>query len=280
MGGSSPVLVSGKPESDVSAVKGGSLCEDLKTKDRLYAKLPAFRRKTDRAREIIREAIRLCKRPYIAFSGGKDSEVVLHLAVQQKPDIDVCFIHQGAEFPDTIEIIDRLKTEWVLNLHVLYPEKGLLELLEEYGAYGTQAKTEYHNGDIARRLIREPSQAAIQKFGFDGVLMGFRYEESKGRRYFMGKHGLIHKTKYDGIYHVNPIAHFNTQDVWSYITINDLPYNGVYDKTLFQTRDEIRVGPWAGGHYATSGRFLHLKYYYPDLYQQFCDKFPFVNTFV
>lgn len=260
--------------------RGYETCADLKTKDKLHARLPAFQRRVARAKEIIAEGLKICRNPYVAFSGGKDSEVVLHLVIQQKPDVMVIWLHQGTEFPDTEQIVAKLAAEWNLNLHIEYVKPGLLELLEEYGAYGLPEKTKYRNGDIARRLIREPSLRLAKEFNLDGVFMGLRKQESRSRRIFLGTCSEIHLTKYDGLWHINPIADWQAEDVWAYINSLGLPYNTLYDKTKFQSRDWIRTTPWAGGTGKEEGRFQFLRYYYPDIFNLFKNKFPNVSTFV
>lgn len=265
-------------------MKGGDpSCADLVTKDKLqdllHARLPAFQRRVAEAREIITEGLKCCQKPYIAFSGGKDSEVVVHLAIQQKPDINVIWLHQGQEFPDTEEIVYELHRKWALDLHIEYVKPDLLDLIEEYGDYGVEGRTPYKKGDVARRLIKEPAQRLIKQFGFDGVFMGLRKDEAWGRKFFLGRHGPVHLAQYDGILHINPLMNWSAKDVWAYINSNNLPYNGVYDKTLFQARDKIRTAPWAGGTMKEAGRFQFLKYYYPALFQEFAKRFPLVTTY-
>lgn len=257
-------------------ITGGDYsCADQKMKDRLYAKMPVFVRRVLRAKTIIHEGLQASSRPYVAFSGGKDSEVVLHLIIQERPDIPVVWFHQGAEYPDTEKIIGQLAGEWNLNLHIEYVSPGLLELLEEYGAYGTVAQTKYRNGDIARRLICEPTQRLVEQHGYDGVFMGLRREESRGRGFVMPSR-LV---KSDGLLHINPIYDWKKEDVWAYLTANDLPYNTVYDKTKFRERDDIRVSAWAGGNFKTFGRFVELKYYYPEFFNEFANRFPRVQQY-
>ncbi len=38
---------------------------------------------------------------YVAFSGGKDSLAVLHMALAVEPNVPVAFFDSGLEFPDT-----------------------------------------------------------------------------------------------------------------------------------------------------------------------------------
>jgi 3'-phosphoadenosine 5'-phosphosulfate sulfotransferase (PAPS reductase)/FAD synthetase len=152
---------------------------------------------------------------------------------------------------------------------------GLLDLLEEYGAYGLPARTKYKNGDIARRLIYEPAQKLALARGFDGIFMGLRREESRGRS-FIKPCRLI---KYDGLWHVNPVFDWTKDDIWAYISGNNLPYNAIYDQTKFHCRDDIRVAPWAGGTNKELGRFVELKYYHPELFDEFVRRFPHVRQY-
>lgn len=259
-------------------MKGGDQgCADLKTTDKLRARLPAHQRLVARAHDIIREGLALCRRPYVAFSGGKDSEVVLHLVLQHRTDVDVVWLHSGAEFPDTEDLVERLRVEWRLNLTVVRVQPGLLDLLEEYGAYGLPARTPFKKGDLVRRLIYEPSRRLCEERGFDAVFMGLRKEESRRRLYSLTKHGPLHLTRYDGLLHINPLADWQGEDVWAYINGLDLPYNAVYDKTLFQPREWVRTAPWAGGIDRERGRFQFMRYYYPDLFNEFARRFPNVR---
>lgn len=251
-----------------------------KTKDKLYVKVSkAYKRRLEETKLNIEDVLSKVKNPYVAFSGGKDSEVVLHICLQYKPDILVLFIHQGTEFPDTEELINKLNLEWNLNLTILKPEKGLLELLEDYGAYGIKTKVEYRKGDIAKNLIKIPSLNFAEKNKCDAVFLGLRKEESLSRKVLLNYRSNFMFCEYDKLFHCNPIANWKVEDVWGYITDNELPYNSLYDKTKFLPREKIRVSPWAGGHCIAQGRILHLKFYYPDLYRKFSTIFPFVKSY-
>ena len=52
---------------------------------------------------------------YLAFSGGKDSMVVLHLAHTVDPDVPVVFFDSGLESPETYTYLDHLAELWDLN---------------------------------------------------------------------------------------------------------------------------------------------------------------------
>ena len=64
---------------------------------------------------IIREAAAECERPALLFSGGKDSAVMLHLAVlafaPARVPFPVVHIDTGHNFPEVLEFRDRRVAE-------------------------------------------------------------------------------------------------------------------------------------------------------------------------
>jgi 3'-phosphoadenosine 5'-phosphosulfate sulfotransferase (PAPS reductase)/FAD synthetase len=65
---------------------------------------------------------------YVAFSGGKDSTVLLHLVRSIYPDIPAVFSDTGLEFPEIKEFIKS-----TLNIRILKPDMNFREVLKEYG---------------------------------------------------------------------------------------------------------------------------------------------------
>ncbi|GAA3009745.1 sulfate adenylyltransferase subunit CysD [Streptomyces fulvorobeus] len=71
---------------------------------------------------IIREAVGECERPVLLFSGGKDSAVVLHLALKAFTPAPLPFpllhVDTGHNFPEVIAYRDRTVARHGLRLHV------------------------------------------------------------------------------------------------------------------------------------------------------------------
>lgn len=65
---------------------------------------------------------------YVAFSGGADSTVLLHLARMVKKDIPAVFVNTGLEFPEIIEFVKS-----VPNVTWLKPEMTFKQITETYG---------------------------------------------------------------------------------------------------------------------------------------------------
>jgi phosphoadenosine phosphosulfate reductase len=246
----------------------------------LHARSAAYQRRLLRAKEAIREALSMCERPYVSFSGGKDSTVLLHLVRQQKPDIEAAFFDSGAEFPDTIAFVERMAEE--IDIHWIEPAYTMLELYEMVGAFSGKPRTRaLATGEMSRILIKEPARHMHEQ-GFDLAFLGLRAQESKYRTRNYGVRGHIYKVAYDGLYHAIPLATWQPVDIWAYIVSEGIPYNPVYDKEWPGGREAIRMGAYAGSTDGTlaHGRWAFVKRHYPDIWREFVARFPAASKYV
>ncbi|MEA3323706.1 MAG: phosphoadenosine phosphosulfate reductase family protein, partial [Euryarchaeota archaeon] len=110
--------------------------------------------------------------------------------------------------------------------------------------------------------------------------MGLRADESHDRKLNFLTRGFVYK-KADGLTAAQPIADWSAKDVWAYITANGLPYNPIYDKTRFEERNKLRVAPFGlGGWHVSLGSYVFMKYYYPGLWNRFCEKNPLARKYI
>lgn len=86
--------------------------------------------KIDNALVLIKTALSKAKNPVVAFSGGKDSTVVLHLVRQIAPNTIAQFCNTEVESPQTVEF-----TRTIPNLIELHPDKKhtFWKLEKKYG---------------------------------------------------------------------------------------------------------------------------------------------------
>ena len=69
-------------------------------------------KKVKKTEEIIRESIRKYKTVGVGFSGGADSEAMLHIALKIKHDMPIMMVDTHYEFPETFTFIEKLRKEW------------------------------------------------------------------------------------------------------------------------------------------------------------------------
>jgi len=247
---------------------------------RLHSKLPAFQKRVQKSRKIIREALAQINRPYAAVSFGKDSLVLMHLVIRERPDIPIVWSDRGpeAELPETYALIEKLKEKYQINLVVLKPEMSMFEI---YRRYGLPEIDEHASRLIVKEinLVRTFAKY-IRETGSDGYFQGLRADESHGRTMMTGKYGPLFIRKRDNFLTCNPLLWWNARDIWAYIVANDIPYHPEYDNTKFRSREEIRLSNWSGLYMARKGRMVELKALHPDLYQQLINEFPEVKSLV
>ena len=78
--------------------------------------------------EIIKNALETCKKPAVAYSGGADSNVLLHLIythTDARPP--VIFADSGMEHPDTLPFIETVCRQYGAKLHVARANRTPLE---------------------------------------------------------------------------------------------------------------------------------------------------------
>jgi sulfate adenylyltransferase subunit 2 len=129
---------------------------------------------------ILRETVAAFERPALAFSGGKDSCVVLHLAQKAfklqggaptRLPFPLLHVDTGHNFPEVIEFRDRIVAE--------LGEKLIVAHLEDSMARGTvrlAAPDESRNGHQSVTLME-----AVEEHRFDALIGGARRDEEKAR---------------------------------------------------------------------------------------------------
>jgi phosphoadenosine phosphosulfate reductase len=207
-------------------------------RDGLRFRLEVFQRRLETARELVRAWLALCARPYVAFSGGKDSTVTLALAREQRPDIPVIWHDDELEHAETVAFVRDLRARWRLHLIVTQgcgPHGGWFHPWRE---------EPFWRPPLPEMLwIGEKGDRWAWRAGYDGCLLGLRAAEATRRRRYLRARGPLHRTARGWLCH--PLAGWSADDVWAAIVGLGLPYNPVYDRlaALGVPRDLQRVGP-------------------------------------
>ncbi len=184
----------------------------------------------------------------VGFSGGKDSLVILDLALKVNPEISVVFNNTTVEFPETVRYIRKLAKEWKLNLQITRPKKSFMTTVKEHG-WAT-----YENRWCCTPYKKEPTLEFFKEQGINAEITGTSRTES-----FYRMHLTPFKVFKDGLIRVNPLYDWNYQEVWEYIHFYNLPYNPLYDLGY------KRVGCWCCPLKGVS-HYKRLRDTHPKLY--------------
>jgi len=165
----------------------------------------------------------------VAFSGGKDSEVVLHLILEYRPGVKVVFNNTGVEYPETVHFVRELKTAWDLNLIETRPGRTFWSCVEQYGFPGG-TKRGSNRAYCCYWLKEKPFNLAIRECGALGYFTGVTAVESYTRMFWARDLGTCYRLKHENVIKVNPILWWTPEEVWAYIRGHRLPYNPIYDQ--------------------------------------------------
>jgi len=240
----------------------------------MHAKLPAFRRKVEAAKEIIEEALQRMEYPYVAFSAGKDSTALLHLVRSAAPSTIAVWSDDEWNLPETAALVEQTS-----NCHYIAARVQHAEWFTSWEADNPALP----EGTI---WVDAPANDGLQTFacqqGYDGAFIGLRADENSRRRRYLKHYGALHFAKKSGAWQCNPLAWWSVDDVWAYIHTRALPYNAAYDK-LTQMGVPIerqRTGPMAQGRVLGYGQIAILKQGWPELYNRFVDRYPEARSYV
>jgi sulfate adenylyltransferase subunit 2 len=180
---------------------------------------------------IIREVAAECEKPVMLYSIGKDSAVMLHLAIKAfhpaKPPFPLMHVDTRWKFRDMYALRDATaaKYGWDLITHV-NPE-GIAKDINPFD-HGSQLHTHI--------MKTEGLKQALDKHGFDAAFGGARRDEEKSRakeRIFSfrdGKHRWDPKNQRPELWNlynarknkgesirVFPLSNWTELDIWQYI---------------------------------------------------------------
>ena len=190
---------------------------------------------------IMREVVDKCKKPVMLYSIGKDSSVMLHLAMKafypEKPPFPFLHVNTTWKFHEMIEFRDRRARELGI---------AMLEYINQEGI--DQGTNPFDHAAAYRDIMKTQAlKQALDKYGFTAAFGGGRRDEEKSRakeRVFsfrnsahawdprnqrpeMWKLYNAEIKKGESI-RVFPISNWTEVDIWQYIRRENIPIVPLY----------------------------------------------------
>jgi len=191
---------------------------------------------------IMREVAAEAENPVMLYSIGKDSSVMLHLAVKAfhpgKPPFPLLHVDTTWKFREMYEFRDRMAAELGLDLIVHVNQEGVERGINPFD-HGSQVHTDV--------MKTQALKQALDRHGFDAAFGGARRDEEKSRakeRVFSfrsAQHRWDPKNQRPELWQlynarkrrgesirVFPLSNWTELDVWEYIELEQIPVVPLY----------------------------------------------------
>jgi sulfate adenylyltransferase subunit 2 len=192
--------------------------------------------------EIMREVVGECDKPVMLYSIGKDSSVMLHLAMKAfhpaKPPFPLLHVDTTWKFREMISFRDATAQRLGLELLVHINPEGLAQGIGPF-THGSAVHTDV--------MKTQGLKQALDQHGFDAAFGGARRDEEKSRakeRIFSFRSAqhrwdpkrqrpelwkLYNARKHRGeSFRVFPLSNWTELDVWQYIHLEKIPIVPLY----------------------------------------------------
>jgi sulfate adenylyltransferase subunit 2 len=190
---------------------------------------------------IMREVVAEAKHPVMLYSVGKDSAVMLHLALKAfapgKPPFPLLHVNTTWKFAGMIEFRNRIVAEHGLDLIEWINQDGVARGINPFD----------HGSAYTDIMKTDALKAALDHHGFDVAFGGARRDEEKSRskeRIFSfrsEKHRWDPKRQRPELWHLYnarknkgetirafPLSNWTELDIWQYIHLENIPIVPLY----------------------------------------------------
>jgi phosphoadenosine phosphosulfate reductase len=174
--------------------------------------------------------------PHLCLTASMTDAVMIDLAVNVEPAIEVVFIDTGYHFPETLEMVELVRRRYGLNLRVM---------------------TAVHQEEELWKVDPENCCSAIKTGQLDRALFGKLAWMSGVRRSEAPTRALTPIVHRDirGLVKVNPIATWSDWDVAGYIEDHDVPVHPLVSQGYLSIGCRPCTVPVADGADPRSGRW-------------------------
>ena len=190
---------------------------------------------------IIREVAAECEKPVMLYSIGKDSSVMLHLAMKafypEKPPFPFLHVNTTWKFHEMIEFRDRIAKEKGIEMFEYINQDGVKQGINPFD----------HGSAYTDIMKTQALKQALDKYGFTAAFGGGRRDEEKSRakeRIFSFRnenHAWDPKNqrpemwklynsriKKDQEVRVFPLSNWTEKDIWQYIKRENIEIPSLY----------------------------------------------------
>jgi phosphoadenosine phosphosulfate reductase len=183
----------------------------------------------------------------ISSAFGAEGMVVIHIAHGLRKPFRLFTLDTEFLFPETYNLMDEIERRYGVTIEKLY---SLTSVEEQEGVHGTELWKRDPDQCCNLRKV-EPLRRKLSSLS--AWITSIRRDQT-GDRAGAGKIDWDDKF---GLVKINPIADWNSKQVWQYIREHDVPYNPLHDRgypsigcthctRAVRPGEDPRAGRWSG----------------------------------
>jgi phosphoadenosine phosphosulfate reductase len=198
--------------------------------------------------EVLRWAVETFRdKLTMATAFGAEGCCIIHLLAELDPRVRIFNLETGYQFAETLEMRERIKKRYGIEVELIKPELTVAEYEAEHGGplYVIRSDQCCHD----RKII--PLRQAVA--GYEAWISAIRRDQTADR-------AIAKVVQWDpkfNLVKVNPLLNWNQKQVWGFIAKHDVPYNPLHDPGSpsigcwpctqpVQNGQDERAGRWAG----------------------------------
>jgi phosphoadenosine phosphosulfate reductase len=183
----------------------------------------------------------------MATAFGAEGCCLIHMLAEIEPRVRIFNLETGYQFPETLELRERIKERYGIEVEYIRPELTVEEYEAEHGGPLHEMRPDQCCHD--RKIV--PLRRAI--VGYEAWISAIRKDQTEHR----ARADVVQWDAKFGLVKVNPLLGWTRRDVWAFVMKNKVPYNPLHDKNYpsigcwactrpVQGGEDERAGRWAG----------------------------------
>jgi phosphoadenosine phosphosulfate reductase len=183
----------------------------------------------------------------MATAFGAEGCCIIHMLADIEPTVRVINLETGYQFKETLELRERIKDRYGIEVEYVRPE---LTVAEYESQHGGPLYNLYSDQCCYDRKIVPLKRAVV---GYDAWISAIRRDQTRDR-------AVAAPVQWDAKFNlvkVNPLLTWTQKDVWRFITKHSVPYNPLHDEGYpsigcwpctapVEPGSDERAGRWAG----------------------------------
>jgi phosphoadenosine phosphosulfate reductase len=135
-------------------------------------------------------------------------------------DFRIFNLETGYQFPETLELRERIREQYGIEVEYVRAPESVEAMEQRLGGpiYGT-------NPDECCRIRKvAPLKQAVE--GYEAWITAIRRDQTSHR----AQSGIVEWDRKFNLVKINPLANWTREDIWTYILVNEVPYNPLHDR--------------------------------------------------